>query len=575
MNDYNHSKIPVLLRLTLIFTLLTLGGLIVTATPAQAQEPFPPGVELVGQFEFEEPETPPAAPSANPVASSTISFSQEATVSKTPLSLALTPLAAGTIKYTTNGATPDANSTPYQGPIPINETTVIRAQLFSDEGVPLGPVDTKSYIIADYEQTIPVISLVSDWGNWETLHTFAKERGLDWERPVNIEYFAENSGQLQFNHAAGVRIHGNFSRLFSPKKSYRIYFRKSYGGPGNLAYPLFEDSPVTSFDKIILKGIFQDAFYHRNIPNLSDKHHTARYINDQVTRNLHRDMGQPIAHGRWVLLYLNGDFWGLYNLTERIDLPMLRTYSDKNADWDVIVKESGWDEFGQWYNIEDVREGDYGAWLENQDWIGAADFTDPGNIGVLEWRVDMENIYSYMFLQAYTQNTDWPDANWVVVRRKDPGAVGNEGKWRMMIWDSETTFGSGADFRKDINTLQNVHSPHDSITRILEKPFIGSCALKHQFVQRAREYLGVENVHGKPPEQVGQLSKENIKAEIMTQAEIVRPFINMEAQRWAPDMGVANFDHAVNEALKFVDVREEVILNHLDILRYQTFTECQ
>ena len=55
------------------------------------------------------------------------------------------------------------------------------------------------------------------------------------------------------------RVFGNFSRLFNAKKSYRIYFSKSYGGPGNLEFPLFEDSPVTKFDKLVLRAGFQDT----------------------------------------------------------------------------------------------------------------------------------------------------------------------------------------------------------------------------------------------------------------------------------------------------------------------------
>ena len=140
---------------------------------------------------------------------------------------------------------------------------------------------------------------------------------------------------------------------------------------------------MTKFDKLVLRAGFQDSFLHRNIPDRADRHLEAKYIGDQVVRNLHRDMGQPIAHGRWVLLYLNGEFWGLYNLTERIDLQMLRTYSDKDAEWDVIVKESGWTDLGEWYSQEEVRDGGYGSWQENQNWIGSADFTVPENIGEL------------------------------------------------------------------------------------------------------------------------------------------------------------------------------------------------
>lgn len=504
----------------------------------------------------------------------TVTFSRDSGVIREVFQLNLTSqVAGGTIRYTTNGALPDANSTVFAGALPIDKSTIIRAQVFKD-GKPVGDVYTKSYIIVNYDQSIPVVSMVADWNDLNTLHAFPEERGKDWGRPINLEYFAPG-GAIQFNVKAGVRIHGNFSRIYSPKKSYRIYFSKAYGSNGNLEYPLFPDSPVTKFDKLVLRAGFQDTFFHRGVPGLADKHMAARYITDQVVRNLHRDMGQPIAHGSWVLLYLNGEFWGLYNLTERIDQQFLRSYSDKDSEWNVIAKESGW-ENGVWYNREEVKEGDYVGWEENQNWVGSADFSVPGNLGVLQNRVDIENVFSYLFLEAYVQNLDWPDSNWTIYRRMDPGAKANEGKWRMMVWDAETALGSVDNgFKYDINTLERAYSPHDSITRLLEKPFIKNCWLKVQFWQRAREYLGVENTTNRPANEVGQLSKERVEAEILKQAEIVRPFIDMEAQRWAPDMGVANFDHSVQEALNFVDARQDVILNHLDNMRNQTFTTCQ
>jgi len=324
---------------------------------------------------------------------------------------------------------------------------------------------------------------------------------------------------LGFNVKAGIRIHGGRSRAVSPKKSYRIYFRKSYGGPGRLGYALFEDSVVTKFDKLVLRAGYNDAFSYLNEELEPTVQSTgAAYIRDQVVRNLHRDLGQPIAHGSWVLLYLNGEFWGLYNLAERIDLQFLQSYSDKNAQWDIIEKEVS-TETGEWISQEVAKDGNYGSWLDNQNWVGGADFSNPANIGGLEWRVEMENVFS----------------------------------------------------------LIKVYSPHDSISRILEKPFIHNCGLKVRFVERAREYLGVENLEGKPADQAGQLSKEPVRAEVLRQAATVRPFIQMEADRWVPGtgMGVALFDQNVENMLTFVDEREDVILGYLDELRYKTFTECK
>ncbi|UCC85653.1 MAG: chitobiase/beta-hexosaminidase C-terminal domain-containing protein, partial [Anaerolineales bacterium] len=241
-------------------------------------------------------------------------FSRDSQVSNQPFQLTLTNLTGGTVRFTTDGALPNANSTPYQGPIDVNQTTIIRAQAFDAAGNPVGDSYTKSYLMVDYAQTIPVVSIVADWGDLDTLHSNATQRGSDWERPINLEYF-EPGGQPGFNVKAGVRIHGGRSRILSPKKSYRIYFRKSYGGPGMLKYPLFEDSLVTEFDKLVLRAGYNDSFTYLDEAFAPTVQSTgAVYIRDQVVRNLHREMGQPIAHGNWVLLYLNGQFWGLYNL---------------------------------------------------------------------------------------------------------------------------------------------------------------------------------------------------------------------------------------------------------------------
>lgn len=540
-----------------------------------------PGTEQAQALLAEQVQSQPAASSPPvPAPASTgpqsINFSVDSLVTRQPFQLVLTGNSSGTIRYTTNGALPDANSTPYTGPIPISESTVIRAQLYNQIGMPAGEVYTKSYLVAPYDQSIPVMSIVADWTDLDTIHNYPRERGDEWEKPINLEYFAPG-GQVQFNVKAGIRIHGGFSRMFSPKKSYRLYFRESYGGPDDLEYPLFPDSPVTKFDKLVLRAGFQDAFHYMNIPDHSDTpRYTAKYVGDQVVRNLHRDMGQPVAHGAWVLLYLNGQFWGLYNLTERIDQQFFRSYSDENSNWDVITKDNGWDKEGNWFNIEMAVDGDYNAWLENQNWVGSTDFYNPGNVGLLDVRVDLENWFSYMFLEAYVQNYDWPSANWTVYRRSDLGPNPVENKWRLIVWDAEYNFGGGSKgYKTDINTLEKVYSPHDSISRILEKPFIANCGFKVRFWQRAREYLGVENPNNRPPNEVGQLSKERVKAEILKQVAIVRPFIDMEAQRWAPDMNVQVFDQNIANALKFVDEREAVILHHLDILRYQTFTECK
>jgi hypothetical protein len=276
-----------------------------------------------------------------------------------------------------------------------------------------------------------------------------------------------------------------------------------------------------------------------------------------------------------VLLYLNGEYQGLYNLLEHIDRQYFRSYSDPESEWDVIEKKVGRTVDDEWVIGEVAVAGSYDHWLATQRWVGYTDFTNPANMAELEARVDLENLFATVFLQVYVQNYDWPNNHWIVYRRSDSEVRGNEAKWRMMVWDAAYSFGSGrGGFKTDVDTLSQLYSSPESMMRLLAEPFSDNCELKDRFVERAREYLGVENRYDKPKTEVGELSKERVKAEILKQAALVRPFVALEAARWAPEMNLASFDQSVQNALTFVDEREEVILQHLDILKYQAFINC-
>jgi len=499
----------------------------------------------------------------------TIRFSPNAQISNQPLQLSLTRWVPGTIHYTTDGSWPTADSPTFNGPLVISKSTALRAQMFDENGNPVGEVYTKSYIIADYQQTIPAISIVTDRGHLYWLDDYPEEHYQNLERPITMEYFAPG-GQIQFNVKATIRIHGSKARLYSPKKSYLISFQ-----PGSLEYPLFENTPVLTFDHLVLRAAFNDSLAYADVSGVEPHIYAAKYIGDQVVRNLHQDLGQPVVHTQWVLVYLNGEYQGLYNLMEHIDRQFFRSYSDPESEWDVIEKKAGRTVDSQWVIGELAVAGNYDAWLATQTWVGHTDFTNPANITELESRVDLENLLSYVFLQAYVQNYDWPDNYWIAYRRSDQGASSDEAKWRMMVWDAEFSFGNGrGGLKTNVDTLSQLYTSPDSTIRLLAEPFSANCKLTDRFVQRAREYLGVESLQDKSKAEGGQLSKERVTAEILKQAAMVRPFVRQEAERWAPAMNLTSFDQSIQNALTFVEEREEMMLQYLDILKYQAFNNC-
>ena len=205
---------------------------------------------------------------------------------------------------------PTVDGQEYTAPVAVTETTVLRAVAL-DEGVPVSAVTTAMYLVGE-STSLPVLSLVTDpvhlWDEVTGIYTNAQERGRSWERPVTVEWLSLE-GEVGFNVGAGLRIHGNWGRE-KAKQSFRLYFRGEYG-PRELAYPLFGAEPGQTYDQLVLRAGNDDSL----LGNRAE----AVYVRDQLVRDLHGAMGQVAAQGRWVTLYLNGAYWGLYNLTERID----------------------------------------------------------------------------------------------------------------------------------------------------------------------------------------------------------------------------------------------------------------
>ena len=113
------------------------------------------------------------------------------------------------------------------------------------------------------------------------------------------------------------------SRTEAAKQSFDLYFREEYG-PWELAYPLLGAEPGQTSARLVLRAEGQDSWQCRTDPQCVEE---AVYVRGQLVRNLHGAMGQVATQGRWVALYLNGAYWGLYNLTEHLDghLPDYRT----------------------------------------------------------------------------------------------------------------------------------------------------------------------------------------------------------------------------------------------------------
>jgi hypothetical protein len=371
-----------------------------------------------------------------------------------------------TIHYTLDGSTPsEVTGTEYTAPIPISGTTVLRAVAFK-AGWQHSDVDTQTYIFpeeviqqpelppdwpavwagdySDYEMDpdiitnseyaaefpgvllrIPTLSIVTDQDNLfgsSGIYDNSTREGVAWERPASAELINPD-GTKGFQINCGIRIQGGASRIpsRSPKHSLRLLFKDIYGS-SKLKYDLFKDSPVDSFDSIILRAGYNKSWIH----SAEDQREVAQYSRDWFARKIQSDMGHAASHGTMVHLYVNGLYWGIYNPSERPEASFASDHLGGDKDeWDAT--NSGTTPF---------TDGDDTAWntMVNIATNGLADLSDYE--AFMEY-CDVVNLADYMILNHYIGNGDWDHHNWYGARRRRDG----EG-FRFFCWDSENALSS-------------------------------------------------------------------------------------------------------------------------------------
>ncbi len=403
-----------------------------------------------------------------------------------------------TIRYTTNGEAPTAtNGMVYTAPgIAVAGTKFIRAVGYRDGFEPT-EVETHSYIFlgqvqaqstnsgwiggssgdysldtnitlsATYGPTfksdltnIPTLSIVTTWedmfgdsGVWSHTDVY----GVAWERPCSLEYMRPD-GNKGFNVNCGIRIQGGVSRSAIPKHGMRVLFKNIYG-PGKLDYPLYEGSSVREFDTLTLHGSFNDhwswgggaAVLHR----------------DQMCRDTQNAMGGYGPHGTYVHLYINGLYWGLYNIGEKGDASYAASYlgGDK-TEYDA-------------FNSDELVDGNTDAWYAMFA-IADAGITNDVAYTNLAGYLNIPNLIDYMLMNFYAANTDWPGHNWNAARRRVPGAG-----FHFFSWDAEWTFGIG----NDVNTDRTGVGSGDGSPSRLYAALRAHPEFRMQFADHAQKHL--------------------------------------------------------------------------------------
>ena len=314
------------------------------------------------------------------------------------------------IRFTNDGSVPDGSSPLYDAPVALDDTSTFRAAAFvGDERA--SPVVSATYLVGR-RPVLPVLSISMDPVDFVDVHLQKAGNGRVGERPAFLELF-DREGNRAVATGFGIRLHGGAGRRggIEIKKSYRTYFRRTYGD-GRVKYDIIPEAGVKNFDKLVLRANFGDGRSHGS------------YIRDQMIRDLHADMGSLSSHGAWYVLLINSVNHGVYNVVERMDEEFFAAQLGP-GQYDVIKTGNT------------VLSGNRAAWDDLMNFLRSTDFSNQANFEELSRRVDIENFTAYVIVNLWVLNLDWPHNNWYAARRVP------DGKWSFLCWDAEWGLAGG------------------------------------------------------------------------------------------------------------------------------------
>lgn len=469
------------------------------------------------------------------VINGTVQFSDKGGVTNTAMVMLTGEETGQTIRYTTDGSVPTQASPIYQGALMISQNTAIRARIFADGLIP--SVTQSRTFLVDARHDIPVVTLEAD-----PLDFFDMEYGIyvlglnyerqaphyganfwqDWERDIHFGFY-ETDGSLGVEFNTGVQIFGGYTRSFA-QKALAFYARARYG-VDKFEYPFFPELSYKKFEHLVLRASGNDWL--------------RTMLRDRAFTSLMEGSGLDYQAGRAVAVYLNGEYWGLHNLREKVNEDFLSAKHDVKKSAVTILEANA-----------EVVEGSNDDYLALIDYVATADPSSPDFYATVAAQMDIDNFIAYQVLQIFIANDDWPERN--IKYWKTPDT-----KWRWILYDTDFGFGlyqsnvtkNSLEYATAENAMVGGSNPPWStllLRRLLMNP-----QFKTQFISYFADQLN------------SRFLPVNVTSVVNRLADEIRSEIPLQKERWGGPRSNWNWEGEVKSLITYATSRPGYVWQHL------------
>ena len=383
--------------------------------------------------------------------------------------------ATGSIRYTTDGSAPTADSLEYTGPIFIDRTTVIRAVNLEEGALPSRTLSLS--FILDENHSLPVLSLLTDspWA-FDMMYN-GRQKGI--ELPASLSLYDGGEG---FTMGCGVSMNGETS-LVLPKKNMAVRFRDAYG-QATLNYDIYGGG-VTEFTNLLLRS-------GQDFPRAIIRNELCQELCAQATDRVVNQRSE------YCVLYINGVYSGIYSLKEKTNEQLYASLAGVSRD-SVTVMEANVPLDSEFF----------------QEVVAFCQFNDmslPENYQHFCDMFDVDSLIDWLILEGYCANTDVSSGNVRYCRSTE-----NDGKWRLMFYDLDATF---SDVGSVYLNLMSEYAQQNRQVSFFIVPLMANEEFQDRFLTRAAELMG------------SVLTVENVFTQMDRLCAIVRPEVERDYGRF-------------------------------------------